>query len=1541
MVRMASLSCAVTLLLLALGAPALAHPVASPRPPAEWTRGYTMLLVEADSKAELAQARDYVVAQGGTVAIVLPPHVILGWVTPEVGSKILGRHGIRSIHRSAVDAASTGFNDRETRIAINMFNDIASGSAARRAAREGGRQAGPESDRPGMLDCALPHPQMDKNDFVRNLRLMGAENSARDFTPQYFGNSDIMDGTVAVAIFLIESSGGIDPNTYTWSQADQATAYAQVIDGLNWWVDQSRAFSLGRPLQFTVSFYDAGNAACQVPYEPVLHEGRDANLWVGKIMSNLGATEGDATVRVAAFDQRLKDENRANWGFSIFIAYNPAPASQSYADGRASWAYIGGPYATTLFRSFGWQLSRIVSHETGHIFYACDEYSQPGYATCSCTCAPEIRPEASNGNCQDASCLRGSTDCMMRLNEFALCPYTVAQIGWTATVPKPIPTAPQSLVASASSPTQVNLIWQDTSTVEDGFQVERRGGSSAEYSQIGVISSNTTGYADATVQPNTAYAYRVRAFNSTGTSSYTAEASVITPAVTPALSVGTSDLPEATVNVPYSRTLIANGGRPDYTWVVESGGLPAGLSLSQSGTISGTPAAAGTNNFAVRVTDSGGGSATKNLTLIVKPAAPLTITTGQLPRGSVGATYSQAIGASGGQTPYTWSRESGNLPEGLSLNQSTGVISGAPERPGTSSFVIRLTDATAASVTATLSIIINPAISALAVETASLPDGVIGQDYSQSLKAAGGNGTYRWDIKTGKLPEGLEMSESGVISGRPTASGEVEFEARVSDQSGQSATRSLSIDIDPAPQLTILSANPLPQAAVGVPYRKDLQASAGAAPYTWDKKKKVKKFGAFPDGITLSPQGVLSGTPTSQGVSNFTVRVTDANGKSASKPLTIEVGPPPPPLAIRTESLPQATQGLPYNAKLEAAGGVGPYGWVIESGTLPDGLAMNAEGAITGRATQAGATTFTVRVRDSLGTSSTRALFIIVAVPPPPLTIQTLSLPETSAERPYSQTLHAAGGLPPYTWSVASGNIGAGLNLSADGVISGTPTTAGTSVFAVRVTDSAQQSITRTLAINIKPADKLAPFGNLETPDFRATLNNTATGSGWALDNVGVTAIEVVVDGQKVGEAIYGLSRPDIGAVWGGGFPNAARSGFSFSFDTSTLSNGDHTLSVRLLDAAGNATLVGTRPFTSQNRVFTITTSVLPRGRKGEAYNQQLLAANGRTPYTWAIISGSLPAGLSLNASGQILGTPTVFGNFAFSVRATDAINTPAIASFTLTILPDVEPLRVVSSGDLTAGLTGVDYNIQLLYAGGRSPVRWSLVTGSVPPGLSLNGDTGVISGRPTTVGTYSFVLRVIDSENTSAISGTLNITIMLGPLGVINTGNLPSGSTGADYSQQLLGTGGTPPYTWSVANGALPPGLSLNAGAGRISGRPTAPGSYIFIVRVTDSTSASATSDTLRIMVNVGPLVVTSLGDLTAGRSGVDYSHQLQGAGGSPPYTWAVASGSLPPGLSLSAAGIISGRPTSTGTFTFTASLKDLTNITVFSTPLRIVVAP
>jgi hypothetical protein len=169
------------------------------------------------------------------------------------------------------------------------------------------------------------------------------------------------------------------------------------------------------------------------------------------------------------------------------------------------------------------------------------------------------------------------------------------------------------------------------------------------------------------------------------------------------LTITTTSLPAGTVGQPYSATVQATGGTTPYTWSIASGVLPTGLSLDAStGLISGTPTTASTYSFTATVSDNSAPpqTASKALSIVVNSTAPLTITTTSLAAAKVGQPYSATVQATGGTTPYTWSIASGALPTGLSLDASTGLISGTPTKPGKSSFSILVSDISAPQQTA-------------------------------------------------------------------------------------------------------------------------------------------------------------------------------------------------------------------------------------------------------------------------------------------------------------------------------------------------------------------------------------------------------------------------------------------------------------------------------------------------------------------------------------------------------------------------------------------------------------------------------------------------------------------------------------------------------------------------------------------------------------------------------------------------------------------------------------------------------------------------
>jgi large repetitive protein len=248
--------------------------------------------------------------------------------------------------------------------------------------------------------------------------------------------------------------------------------------------------------------------------------------------------------------------------------------------------------------------------------------------------------------------------------------------------------------------------------------------------------------------------------------------------VNPELKITTSALPNGNASTSYSQNLGSAGGTGTSTWSVSSSSLPAGLTLSGN-TISGTPTTAGLANFTVKVGD-GIDAVTKEISININPA--LAVSTNSLPKGDPNISYTHTLLASGGSGNYNWSIIDGNLPAGLSLDSSTGVISGIPTTPNNASFTVRVSDGIGVA-TKTLTTIVN---SPRSIVTALLPNGTQNGSYSQSLDAAGGSGNYTWSINGGALPTGLSLT-GNTISGTPTASGEFSFTVQVSDGIGSVA----------------------------------------------------------------------------------------------------------------------------------------------------------------------------------------------------------------------------------------------------------------------------------------------------------------------------------------------------------------------------------------------------------------------------------------------------------------------------------------------------------------------------------------------------------------------------------------------------------------------------------------------------------------------------------------------------------------------------------------------------------------------------------
>jgi hypothetical protein len=622
-------------------------------------------------------------------------------------------------------------------------------------------------------------------------------------------------------------------------------------------------------------------------------------------------------------------------------------------------------------------------------------------------------------------------------------------------------------------------------------------------------------------------------------------------------------------------------------------------------------------------------------------------------------------------------------------------------------------------------------LSALSVATPSVASATQSAPYSVQLTASGGAPPYTWSVSAGALPAGLSLLTSGLINGTPTAAGTFQFTARVRDSVGATADQSLTLAV--ASSLTIATC-PTSTGIVGQPYTSSATATGGQLPYTWSFTT-----GAFPPGLALNAlTGAVTGTPISSGTFTVTLLVTDKAGTTAPLGCGFTIAPA---LSIITTGVSDASQSSPYSQTFVATGGKPPYTWVIAGGTPPPGLILNALGTLSGSPVQTGLFGFTVAVTDSASVTVqqpfTMNVFAGLIVGACPQNIAEVGFP-------YNSSLVGEGGVAPYTWSSA-GSLPDGLVLNTvAGTISGTPRQVGSAALTFTATDKNTRSNSKQCSITVQPAVTIST----------ASLSGGSTGTAYS-------------DGVTVAGGVS----PYVYSTTAGSLPpGLAIDGSTGKITGRPISSGAFGFTVQVSDNLGAQASKSLSIAVTQG--LTIPNCPAPVGNVGQPYNAPLVAQGGSTPYIWTISSGTLPAGLALQSADQvtmIAGSPSQPGASAFVLQAADAAGGNVTRACSIQI--NSAPLTI-SAPSFPTGLLGVAYSQTLAASGGRGPYVWSILGASAPPSFSIDS-SGVLSGVPTTVGTYTFTVQVTDQDSNVA-QQSVTITILAGTAPGVSIGGLP-----------------------------------------------------------------------------------------------------------------------------------------------------------------------
>jgi sugar lactone lactonase YvrE len=961
----------------------------------------------------------------------------------------------------------------------------------------------------------------------------------------------------------------------------------------------------------------------------------------------------------------------------------------------------------------------------------------------------------------------------------------------------------------------------------------------------------------------------------------------------------------------------------------ESGALPAGVTFA-AGVLSGTPAANTGGSYPITITASNGvgSNATQNFTLTInqvpalKSASATTFT--------VGSPGSFTVTASGFPAP-TFS-ETGTLPAGVTF--AAGVLSGTPAPNTGGSYPITFTasNGVGSNATQSFTLTINQASSVTSAAATTFTVGSLG---SFTVTASGFPTPTLNEI--GTLPSGVTFS-AGVLSGTPAANtgGSYPITITASNGVGSNATQSFTLTINQSPAVTSTAATTLTVGSLG---SFTVTASGFPAP-------TFSETGALPAGVTFSPAGVFSGTPAANTGGSYPITITASNsvGSNATQSFALTINQAP---AVTSAGVAIFTVGSPGSFTVTASGFPGPT--FSESEALPGGVTF-AAGVLSGTPAPntAGNYNITITASNGVGSNATQSFALTVA--------QNLAITSAAAT---TFTVGSSGsftvttsGFPGPAFS-ETGALPAGVTLSA-GVLSGTPAanTAGNYNITITASNAVGPNATQSFTLTINQAPIVtSAVGTTFTVGSLGSFKVTASGfpastfsetgalpagvtfaagvlSGIPAANTAGNYPMTIIASNGVGSngtqpftltinqapavtsaaaTTFTVAIPGSFTVTGSGFPAP-----TFS-ESGALPAGVTLSPAGVLGGTAAANTGGSYPIaiTASNGVganatqsFTLTIDQAPAVTSAAA-TTFTVGSSSSFPVTATGFpapsfseTGTLPAGVTLAPGGTLSGTPTAKtgGTYSITISAHNGIGSSANQDFTLTI---GQALAITSAAKDTFNV-GTVGSFQVTASGFPTPTFSE--TGTLPVGMTFTPG-GTLSGTPAanTAGTYPITITASNGVESNA---TQNFTLTVGQALAITSAGATTFTAGIPGSFTVTASG-LPAPTFSKS-GTLPAGVTFST-AGLLSGTPAASsgGNYDITITATNGAGSSVIQDfTLTVSQT---LVITTAAKTTFNMGGPD-SFQVK-ASGFPAPTFS-ETGTLPAGVTLSTAGLLSGTP-------------------------------